>query len=61
MSDEEKLFCDLVDYFIYLDCNKKSYCWNIGYFRKLKRLLQSFGREYMSNHFKTWVVNLNNE
>lgn len=54
MPYEEKLFCELVNYFMYLEYNKKSYHWNIGYFKKLKKLLQAFGHEYIKNR---WGVN----
>lgn len=51
MTNEEKLLCDLLEYFIYLDVSKKSFNWNLGYFRKLKRLLKAFCREYTKNHW----------
>lgn len=51
MTKEEKLFCELVEYFMYLEAYQKSYNWNIGYFKKLKKLLQAFGREYLTNRW----------
>lgn len=52
MNREEKLLCDLIDYFQYLDAYDKSYCWNRGYFRKLSKLLKAFVKEYTKNHWR---------
>lgn len=49
MKREEKLLNDFVNYFYYLDSHKKSYNWNIGYFKKLKKLLLLFLKEYITN------------
>ena len=51
MTKEEKLLCELVEYFYYLDKNEKSFNWNIGYFKKLKKLLIAFLREYTANNW----------
>lgn len=51
MNKEEKLLCDLVEYFVYLKVYNKSSNWNNGYFRKLDKLLKSFCMEYTKNHW----------
>lgn len=54
MNKEDRLLCELVQYIQYLEHNKKSYNWNIVYFRKLKKLLTAFVKEYTKNHWGWW-------
>lgn len=51
MNKEERLLCNLVQYMQYLEDYKKSYKWNYGYFRKLKKLLKAFSKEYTKNRW----------
>lgn len=51
MNREEKLLCDLIDYFKHLDASDKFYCCNRFYFRKLGKLLKAFVKEYTKNHW----------
>lgn len=51
MNKEEILLCELVQYLKYLEDYKKSYNWNIVYFRKLRNLIKAFAKEYTKNHW----------
>lgn len=51
MNKEEILLCEIIDYMIYLEKNKKYEKWNKGYFKTLKRKIKNFSREYTKNHW----------